>query len=152
MQPYSPRPSLQPTQRPAGSAQYGRAGVQVPARGGYRNPANPVDRAMMHNFNDPRPMPTSYGHFSEPQTSHTATYASSTQAMFAATPPQQTPYQQMYHFDPVKDRRDFHFPFRTLMIVLVVGAISFGAYAVYRAFTSPSPVNAEYGNTLEMEP
>jgi len=125
----------------------------VPSRniGGYRNPADPVDRAMMHNFNDSRPMPSSYGHFPQSQPGRTATYASSTQAMFASDDSQQTPYQQMYHFDPIKNHRNFRFPFRTLMIILVVGALGLGVYAAYRAFANPSPVNAGYTNGLEAD-
>ena len=108
---------------------------------------------MMHNFDAPSraAIPGAYGHFSQQQ-SHTPTYANSTQALFAADDlqPNQTPYQQMYHYDPIKSRREFHFPFRALMIALVIGAMSFGAFAIYRAFTNPSPVNAEppYGDEL----
>jgi len=152
MQSFNSRPSLQPAQRTTGPTGYGRTGMQLTQRsaGGYHNPANPVDRAMMHNFSDSRPLPSGYRHFSEPTaTTPTTTYANSTQAMFASDEPQ-TPYQQMYHFDTVKNHRDFHFPFRTFMIILVVGALSLGAYAAYRAFTNPSPVNAEYSDGLDV--
>lgn len=150
MQPHTPRPSLQPAQRPTGAPSYGRPGVQVPQRG--YGPA--VDRAMMHNFNNTHPVPTGYGHFSDTnsgQQHHAPTYAGSTQALFAQPDQNQTPYQQMYHLDPVKQRRLHSFPFRAFMITLVVGAVSFGAYAIYRAFTNPSPINAEtpYGEVTE---
>jgi hypothetical protein len=126
--------------------------VQVPQRG-Y---GTAVDRAMMHNFNNTHPVPTGYGHFADTnqgQQHHAPTYANSTQALFADTQqPAQTPYQQMYHFDPVKQHRQHGFPFRAFMITLVVGALSFGAFAVYRAFTNPSPINAESPYSEVIEP
>ena len=142
MQPYNPRPSLQPVQRPtnAGGVSYARPQMQVPQRS-----MNAVDRALMHNFGSSPTLPPSYKHPQPHTPDHTATYASSTQAMFAAPEaPHQTPYQQMYHYDPVRQRKTYHFPFRALMVILVIGAMSFGAYAVYRAFTNPAPANAEF--------
>jgi hypothetical protein len=152
MQPLNPRPSLQPSQRPTGGVHYGRSSVQVPQRG-Y---GTAVDRAMMHNFNNTHPVPTGYGHFADThqaQQQRPPTYANSTQALFADNQqPAQTPYQQMYHFDPIKQHRPHGFPFRAFMITLVVGAVSFGAYAVYRAFTNPSPINAESPYSEVIEP
>lgn len=151
MQPLTPRPSLQPNQRPTGPATYGRGGVNVPQRGAGYSPANPVDRAVVHDFAGSPVVSTSFGHFTETPKQHAPTYASATQAMFATDPDPQTPYEQQYHFGSPQNQREFHFPFRALMIVLVIGAVSFGAYAIYQSFTNPSPVNAGY-NSTEVEP
>lgn len=146
------RPSLQPSQRQTGAVSYGRGGVRVPQRG--YGPA--VDRAMMHNFNNTHPVPTGYGHFADTnagQRHYAPTYANSTQALFAQPDhSNQTPYQQMYHLDPIKQHRPHSFPFRAFMITLVVGAVAFGAYAVYRAFTNPLPINAESPYSEVIEP
>jgi len=114
--------------------------MQVPQRS-----ANAVDRALMHNFGSSPTLPPGLGQHSQPHApDRTAAYASSTQAMFASpAAPHETPYQQMYHYDPIRQKRTYHFPFRALMVILVIGAMSFGAYAVYRAFTNPAPANAE---------
>jgi hypothetical protein len=151
MQQYTPRPSLQPTQRPTGATDaFNRQPVvRVPQR-----PQGPADHTAARGFEPPHSNPSSYGHYSASgeQPQRTPTFAGTTQALFAAPTLDQTPYQQMYHLDPIRQRRQHHFPFRALMILLVVGAMSFGAYAVYRAFTNPAPANAELPYNAHNDP
>lgn len=107
----------------------------MPLRGamGY---SSPVNRAMRHRFDDATNVPPQYrSHASATAPSH----SSSNAILFGS------PLEQPRTYTPgVISRVPRHdFPFKAMLIALVLVAAAAGIYASIRIFSSPDPVNAD---------
>jgi hypothetical protein len=138
MQAFNPRPSLQSAQRPTGSFNTPVRSLQVPARGPLRY-APPINHAMHHRFDDAINVPPQYRDHAAASQSPPHAYSNSNAVLFGA------PIDQPHTYTPgVISRVPRHdFPFKAMLVALIVVAAAAGVYAGIRIFSNPDQVNAD---------
>lgn len=146
MQSFNPRPSLLPAPRREAGFGVPSRGITVPQRTGY---PGAVNQAMHHHFEAGPNVPPKYRGQAASSQLPTPTYANTNAALFGiGSLDQQPQYRSQTYIPGSVSRVPRHdFPFRALLIALIIIAAVGGIYAGVRIFSNPDPVNADVINT-----